>query len=61
MKKVLIVEDEEDLCSLIASQTRSETVEVEEALNAEKGLELMQQHQFDLVVTDIRIPGMDGI
>jgi two-component system nitrogen regulation response regulator NtrX len=61
MKSVLIVEDEEDLCTLIASQIRTETTKVDEALSAEKGLELLQQASYDLVITDIRLPGMDGI
>ena len=61
MHQILIVEDEEDLCSLIASQLRTDALLVDEALNAEKGLELMKDTQYDLVLTDIRLPGMDGI
>jgi len=59
--KVLIVEDEEDLCSLIASQIRAGDVDVVECYTGETGLEAALENQFDLVITDIRLPGIDGI
>ena len=61
MAKVLIVEDEEDLCSLIASQIRSDQTEVTECHTAEAGLEAALKEDFNLVISDIRLPGIDGI
>ncbi len=61
MKRVLVVEDEKDLCELIASEIESHSTESLLAFDGETALEILSSNSVDLVITDIRMPGMDGI
>ena len=60
--KILIVDDERDMLSLLQRIISEET---EHALvtadNPFKALELFKTHPFDLVITDLKMPKMDGI
>ncbi len=61
--RIVIVEDEikirEGMARLIESQT--EHVVLGEAVNGEEGLEMILRFKPDLVITDIRMPKMDGL
>ncbi len=61
--RIVIVEDEvkirEGMGKLIGSQT--EHIVLGEASNGEEGLEMIQRFKPDLVITDIRMPKMDGL
>ena len=62
-KKMLIVDDEETLSyslyqSFIISQQEYEVVT---AASGEEASEKLADTQFDLVITDIKMPGMDGL
>lgn len=61
MKKILIVEDEESLCLLYEEELTREGYEVTTVTNADSALELINREDFDLIVTDIRMPGKNGI
>jgi DNA-binding NtrC family response regulator len=58
-KRVLIVEDEEKLRRVVHLQLASAGFEVEDAGTAEQGLRLCDR--VDLVLTDLKLPGMDGL
>lgn len=60
--RILLVEDEDGVRSIAASQLRSRGYEVEEACDGEDALEILQDDPggFDLVVSDVVMPGMDG-
>ena len=59
--KVLIVEDDElKRLTLVEDLTEGEH-DVIAASSGESALEFLQQHAFDLVITDLKMPGMDGI
>ncbi len=60
-KVVLVVEDEEVLCDMIVETIASYDIVVEKAYSAEAGWEILQSKKIDLMVSDIRLPGMDGI
>ncbi|MEN6447201.1 MAG: response regulator [Syntrophaceae bacterium] len=62
-KQVLIVDDEETLTwSLAKSLSHDrETYEVTTANDGETALAVMDQQPFDVVVLDIRLPGMNGL
>jgi len=61
MKKILIVEDQKSLCLLYEEELTKEGYEVVAVNDADSGLEALQKTQFDLIITDIRMPGRDGI
>lgn len=59
-KKVLIIDDESVMRSIISSVFVENGFLVEEASNGKEGLELFHAHQFDLVILDVMMPVMDG-
>jgi len=59
-KKILIVDDNEDLCSLISDGLTSEMIEVVKAHDGEKGLAVALAEHPDLILLDVLMPKMDG-
>lgn len=57
--RVLVIEDEEKLRRVIELQLRSSGFEVDKAASAEEALRMADS--ADLVLTDLRLPGMDGL
>ena len=60
MKRVLLVDDERHLLRSLAAAVAARGHEVKTASNGEKALKLVREHHFDLVVTDLKMPGLDG-
>jgi DNA-binding response OmpR family regulator len=60
-RKVLIVEDEPELLTLMADAFRRADIEVYTARNGEVGLELFRAVRPDLVITDIVMPAKEGV
>lgn len=60
-KKILIVEDEKNLCLLYREELKKEGYEVMAVTDAQKALNLIKKHSFDLIITDIRMPVKDGL
>ncbi|MEW6235108.1 MAG: response regulator [Candidatus Omnitrophota bacterium] len=61
MKKILIVDDEENLRELYRVELMDEGFEVITAKNGFEGVEKCENENPDLVIVDIRMPGMDGL
>ncbi|WP_164716300.1 response regulator transcription factor [Paenibacillus whitsoniae] len=59
--RILLVEDDPDICDLVAIYLRNEGMRVDVAMHAEQALALFQQSVYHLVVSDIMLPGMDGM
>jgi DNA-binding NtrC family response regulator len=59
-KHLLLVEDEPLLRETIAEQLSGRNYHVEQAGSAEAALTRLADFAFDVVVTDLRLPGMDG-
>ncbi|MDM7926245.1 MAG: response regulator [bacterium] len=61
-KRVLIVDDEEDLTwSIVRGLSKERSgLEVHCASSGSGALDLMDRHSYDLLVTDVRMPGLDG-
>ncbi|WP_416426259.1 sigma-54 dependent transcriptional regulator [Pseudomonas sp. App30] len=57
---VLVVDDEPKLCDLLVSALSQDQVQVFTAGNGLLALEVMEQESIDLVISDWRMPGMDG-
>jgi DNA-binding response OmpR family regulator len=61
MARILLVEDEEAVRSLLKEVLEYEGYEVKEASNGEEALRWYAQSSADLVLTDIVMPDMEGI
>lgn len=61
MAKILITEDEDSLRSFVARALRLDGHETHEAADGAEGLQLLEEASFDLLLSDIRMPVMDGI
>jgi CheY-like chemotaxis protein len=59
--KILVVDDEPGLRTMLAANLELEGFEVIEAENAAQALELAPTVRPDLVLTDLRMPGMNGV
>ena len=58
---ILLVDDDDSLLRLVTLRLESQGFKVSAASSANQALRLMYNTQFDLVLSDIRMPGMDGI
>jgi two-component system, NtrC family, sensor kinase len=61
MSKILLIDDEEAIVRVMSMSLRSDGHDVVTALNGEEGIKVFQETSPDLVLTDIKMPGMDGI
>lgn len=61
MARILVVDDEESLLKLYQKELQDDGHEVKTAINAQDALEYFRNDRPDLVVLDIRLPGMDGL
>lgn len=61
MAKILLVDDSESVRSALSTLLQHAGHEVTEAADGKQALGALEQDQFDLVVTDIFMPTMDGI
>jgi CheY-like chemotaxis protein len=61
MAKILIVDDEENVRAALKQVLERAGYEVAVAATGNEGLELMQREGADLVITDVIMPGIDGI
>jgi len=60
-KKILLVEDNEDMAQLLALHLRDLQHSVELCFDGDLGLQHAQNHQYDLVILDLMLPGKDGL
>ena len=64
MWKVMIVDDEKLICRLVKALVKWDELGMESvatADNALEALELLEEVRPDILITDIRMPGMDGL
>jgi len=61
MKKILVVDDEENIRFLYQEELEEEGYTVDVAAHGQEALEKVNTFKPDLVTLDIRMPGMDGV
>ena len=61
IRKVLVVDDEEAIGLILRSFLQSTGYICEAAASSVEALEMLEKYRFDLVVSDIRMNGMDGL
>lgn len=59
--KILIIEDDSELSLILTNYLTKHDMEVIGAEDPYIGLSLLTQHDFDLVILDLTLPGMDGL
>lgn len=57
---ILLIEDEVELCNIMKEQLQNMNYAVMSAHNGEDGLELIHDHEFDLIICDRAMPKMSG-
>lgn len=60
-KRVLTVDDSRTIRDMVCFTLRGAGYEVAEAPDAQAGLNLLKTAKFDCIISDINMPGMDGI
>jgi two-component system, NtrC family, response regulator AtoC len=60
-KQVLIVDDEPNLRKILAAQLARDGYDVMTAEDGAEGLQMLRDHHIDLVVTDLKMPNVDGM
>lgn len=58
---ILIIEDEEPLCRSIAEGLRMNGYETDICFDGNEGLELCMTENYDLILLDLNLPGIDGL
>ncbi len=61
MKKILVVDDEENICKLYKEELEEMGYEVITVLDGNSALAALERDSFDLVTLDMRMKDMDGI
>ncbi len=61
MTKILVIDDEETNVRVLSISLRSDGYDVVTAYSGEEGLEVFKKEAPDIVLTDLKMPGMDGI
>jgi len=61
MKTILVVDDDEAIRTLLEEELVEEGYQVISANNARDALKIVETEPLDLVILDIRMPGMDGL
>jgi DNA-binding NtrC family response regulator len=58
---VLLVDDEKDFLETLVKRMKKRITDVEGVASGEEALEFLKDHRIDVVVLDVKMPGMDGI
>jgi len=61
MAKILVIDDEEGIRNLLDTLLDRKGYDVILADNGQKGLEVFRRERPDIVVLDLKMPGMDGL
>jgi len=60
-KRILVVEDDEEMRSLLKDFFTEEGFETDSVSNGSEAFRILVRELFDLVITDIRMPGLTGL
>lgn len=61
MERILVIDDEQNIRATLEEFLNLSGFEVDSAENGAEGLDLLGRNEYDLVVSDVRMPGVDGI
>lgn len=58
--RILVVDDEDNLRDVLVEVLRRDGHEVDSAVDGAEGLRRARERRYDLVITDLRMPGLEG-
>ena len=58
---ILVVDDEDIVCQSCSLLLSEQGHEVQTALDSQQGLEMAREHPFELILVDLKMPGLDGM
>ena len=61
MKKILIIEDDPIFRNMLIKALKNEKYEIDEASDGRTGCDMCFKKTYDLVITDLFLPGQDGV
>jgi DNA-binding response OmpR family regulator len=60
MLKILIIDDDEELCAELSEVLEAEGFKVDTALDGLQGLRSLQEKQYQIIILDLKLPGING-
>lgn len=60
-KRVLVIDDDEGDCCLVEDVLAEDSIEVVKAVGGEQGIRILSNEEFPVVITDLRMPDIDGM
>jgi len=60
MNRILVIDDDKELCALIKRSVLTENIEADCCNSGKEGLINLKEKEYQLVVLDVMMPGMDG-
>ena len=60
MNRILVIDDDKELCALIQRCILTENIEADCCCGGREGLERLSEREYQLVVLDVMLPDMDG-
>lgn len=61
MRRILIVDDEQKMRHILQIMLEQRGYSIDQAASAEEALRLLETYQYSMVITDLKMPGMDGM
>jgi DNA-binding response OmpR family regulator len=61
VKRILMIDDDEEMCEELSQILRDEGYSVAIAFDGLTGSELLLRNEYDLVILDIKMPGINGV
>lgn len=60
-KKILVVEDDENVANLVTTYFKNEKWNVSKVFNGEEALEIAYENSYDLIILDLMLPKLSGL
>lgn len=60
MNRILIIDDDKELCTLIKRSVCAENIEADICNTGREGIQHLKEQEYQLVILDVMMPGMDG-
>ncbi len=60
-RNIIIVDDEKSICEIVSTFLTSLGYTVFQAYNADSAIEIIKKNEVDIVLSDIKMPGMSGV